>query len=164
VAVAAGDLLVELGYATAEEMAAIRSHRTFASSRHELVARARSMARHVRSTAVRKGQERQQQRLRQQVTSVRDPGRHLAEAAVAGDLSLAGLLAPTVELRTSEGATLTGARPVAEHLAAVGAGARISHVDADQHACAVQLVDVEGVRRLHRYYVRDGVVERIILQ
>jgi hypothetical protein len=98
------------------------------------------------------------------VAAVRAPGQQLAEAAIAGDPSLAALLAPTVQLEAADGTTLSGPGPVGEHLIAVAAGARISDTSADQHACAVQLVDADGVRQLHRYFVRQSVVERIVLQ
>jgi hypothetical protein len=53
---------------------------------------------------------------------------------------------------------------VAKALVALLEGARLTNVDADQKACAVQLVDRAGVRQLHRYYVSDGVVHRIVVQ
>jgi hypothetical protein len=164
VAVVAGDLLVELGYATTAEMDAARSRRTLSSTGHDLMGKARSLAHRVRSKVARQREERRRRHLVGEVAAVREPGQRLAEAAVAGEPSIARLLAPTVRLEAADGTTLSGTGAVVEYLLSIGAGARITDTAADQQACAVQLIDAAGVRQLHRYYVRDGVVERIVLQ
>jgi len=164
VAWAAGDLLVELGYATSAEIDASRSRRTLASTGHDLLGMARSIAQRGRSKVARHRDDRRRRQRVAAVAAVREPGQRLAEAAIAGEPSLATLLAPNVRLETPDGTTLSGPGAVVAHLIAVGSGARISDTTADQQACAVQIVDAEGVRQLHRYYVRQGVVERIVLQ
>jgi LPS sulfotransferase NodH len=164
VAVTAGDLLVELGYATAEEMAEARSQRTLATTRDDLVGQARELTTRARARVARAQADRRTRRLREQLASVRDPGRRLAEGAVGGDASISTELAPAVTLQAEDGTTVSGTGPVAQHLIEACAGARVVSLDADPQACAVQLVDASGVRRLHRYYVRDGAVERIVLQ
>lgn len=163
VATVAGDLLVELGYATDAEMAEARAHRSLRSVRDETMDRAQRLVARVRHAGARRRHELRLARLRKEVSAVREPGRQLAEAVVAGS-ELDGLLAATVELQTPDGEVVVGRGPVADRLHGMARDARISHVDADPEACAVQLVETGGVRRLHRYYVRDGAVHRVVVQ
>lgn len=164
VAATAGDLLVELGYATAAEMAEARAQRTLATTREDLVDHARELAVRLRHKAARRREERHRKQRSEQLGAVRDAGRRLADAATAGDPGISSLLAPTVTLQAEDGTAVRGATAVAQHLLDACAGGRVVSVEADPQACAVQLVDASGVRRLHRHYVDGSVVARIILQ
>lgn len=164
VAAAAGDVLVELGYVTAQERDAALAHRSLATFRTEAVGRGRALAGRAVAKAARVREERRSTRLREQVTAVREPGQRLAEGALAGDPSIASLVHDDVVLEEADGSTERGGGPVLDRVLSLYEGARISHVDADQRACAVQLVDRQGVRQLHRYYVRGGRIERVVVQ
>jgi Sulfotransferase family len=164
VAIAAGDLLVELGYTTEAERQAALAHRSLATTRAEVVERSRALLRRVRAKAGRVRDERRADSLRATVSAVRGPGQRVAEGALAGDRTIASSLHDDVVLEAADGSTSRGDTGVVDVLVALWDGARISHIDADQRACAVQLVDKTGVRQLHRYYVRDGRVDRVVVQ
>lgn len=164
VALTAGDLLVELGYVTPAERDAALAHRSLATVRSDVTAKARAASARLVDRAGRLRSERKVTRLRQDVEAVRGPGRRVAEGALSGHRGLADDLHPDVTLELADSEVVRGALAVADRLVQLGKGARISHVDADQRACAVQLVDADGVRQLQRLYVVDGRVERIVVQ
>jgi LPS sulfotransferase NodH len=164
VALAAGDLLVELGYVTPAERDAALAHRSLATVRGDVRAKARADSSRVVPRAGRVRAQRKVRHLRQDVEAVREPGRRVAEGALAGDRSIAEALHADVTLELADGEVVRGAAAVTDRLVQLGKGARISHVDADQRACAVQLVDADGVRQLQRLYVEGGLVARVVVQ
>lgn len=164
VARSAGELLVELGYISDEERQGALAHRSVATVRAAGVEQGRAAIRRAVAKAGRVRDQRRAAALAKQVSAVRRPGQALAERALAGDTSITALLQNDVVLEEADGSTERGADQVAKRIVADYEGARISHVDADRRACAVQLVDRAGRRQLHRYYVTDGRIDRVVVQ
>jgi hypothetical protein len=164
VALAAGDLLVALGYMTRAERDETLAHRSLATTKADVTAKGRSLATKVTRKVAAKRADRRTTHLREQVAAVRGPGQRLAERAVAGDATIADLLADGVALEAPDGTHTDGRAAVASRLLALSVGGRISHIDADPQACAVQLVDADGARQLHRFYISDGRIDRVVVQ
>jgi hypothetical protein len=158
---AAGDLLVELGYASSAERTAAENQRTWRSTRNELRAKASTfgsrLARKARSLVDRR---RRTQRVAA-VDDVRRPGSALADHLVAGT-DPGAVVAPNVTGEI-DGSRVQGRDAVLAALPDL-AGGKVAAVAADTEACLVQFVDAGGRRRLHRYFVDGGVVVRVVAE
>ncbi len=125
----AGRLLVELGYLTEERRAEIVSGTTPAEALRTVITGARRAASGVLSTV----RERRGSAERAARSHVREVGRRAAEAVVGDDRGAVVTAFGDAAVEADDGEALT----VADlHL---GRGTTIAAVDADEHACAVQL-------------------------
>lgn len=145
----AGGLLVDLGYLSEAE----RRDLLAGTTAREAWSDGRTVARGVWRRATGVVRDRREQTLARRRYAVREVGGAVAEAVLSGDRSrLAGA---TIE-------TAAGTGSVADlHL---GAGATITTTAADDQACLVQFRTSGGARVLHRYFIEDGRVTRVVVQ
>ena len=163
VVLAAGDLMVELGYLTEEERRRIASAASPRDRVDDLATVVSSNVRrraHDASVAAGRLRLRGARRRRDAVHAL---GRRVAEAAVAADTrAVSDLLSPKTKLERDGATVATGPQDVAAALVAVAGGGRVAAVDADLSACAVQLVATDGARHLHRYFVEGDRIAAVI--
>jgi hypothetical protein len=141
VAVAAGDLLVELGYATEQEIAAVRRKRVGLARLRERAARRIDAVRSRRGAPMTDGS-------RQVATA-------LAVAISRADLNgLTRTLAPRAHLLGPHPAM--GAAAVAAELVAQFAGRRLTQRRVVENVALLTLVSEDGERSVLRVEVKDG--------
>jgi len=145
----AGDLLVDLGYLSATE----RRQRSAGTTPQEALSDAAAIATRAARGAARMVRSRSEQRRADRRTTVRRLGSAVAEQLLAGDTS--GLAGARIETEHGPGSAAE---------ATLGPGATITATSADEAACLVQFRTAAGDRVLHRYFVTDGRLTRVVVQ
>lgn len=145
----AGDLLIDLGYLTEAE----RRQLLAGTTPQEAWSDATALVRRATRKAIELVGSRRSDRAADRRSAVREVGGSVARQVLAGDTTV--LVGVTVE-------TADGAGSIED--VAVGDGATITTTAADETAFLVQFRTGTGERILHRYFVADGRVSRVVVQ
>jgi hypothetical protein len=159
--VAAGDLLVELGYVERAHVDTVLAHRSVQRTVREGRDAAERQARRVARRVLRRGR-RPDQRSRRSAEH-RAAARGLVEGVTRGAADLAAVL-PDGSVLIDGGERLTAATEIADRLVTALDGARLLRIEADDRAAVVRLTQSAGRVEMMRITVdRDGELAEIAL-